>query len=142
MGIQFAVRLEQLMMEGSYNQVIDAQATAKQETMGMLMDQLSKTVVEEIAESMEVAYSSLSIAAAQSILKKPSQSELVSYIQTMRPDWRVVNGTLDFPAAVAAQVEQQSGNMQAGEVSAASIASLPNLSSIKTMLNYSEMLEA
>lgn len=83
--IKYPSQLEQYIMEGSFNKVLNARADGLysqegQFFMGMLVD----TVREEIAACAEKAYRTMSVAHAQQMLMFSAPAELEAYAATVR----------------------------------------------------------
>jgi 26S proteasome regulatory subunit N12 len=94
--IQFPLRLEQHIMEGSYNKVLEARQTKglyQQEGM-YFMDMLVDTVREEIAECSEKAYASIATGELQSLLMLQSEGDLQEYAESR--GWTLKDGTATF----------------------------------------------
>lgn len=118
------VELEQWLMEGAYNKVLDARSRAASDYYAYFLDSLSSTVRDEIASCSERAYESLSLADAASLLMLGSADEAAAYAQ--QHGWEVVNGHLAFKP-------------QAGQKAAA--APPPSLDIISNCLSYAKELE-
>ncbi|KAG6622907.1 putative 26S proteasome non-ATPase regulatory subunit [Phytophthora cinnamomi] len=97
-NVAFAVKLEQYLMEGTYNKVLEARANVPNPFFRFFLAQLLQTVRENIADCAEVAYQCLSLADAQQMLIFDSPAELSAYIQEEKPDWLVREGRVWFKA--------------------------------------------
>lgn len=97
-NIAFAVKLEQYLMEGTYNKVLEARTNVPNPYFPFFLSQLLQTVRENIADCAEVAYQCLSLADAQKMLIFNSAAELSSYMQEDRTEWTVREGYVWFKA--------------------------------------------
>jgi len=103
-AIAFPIRLEQYLMVGSYNQVLEAKASMPNASFDFFMALLLDTVRDFIAECTEVAYTELSMSAAQTMMILGSREELVSFIEEAHENWVVDGETLRFnPASTASK---------------------------------------
>lgn len=117
------VELEQWLMEGAYNKVLDARARAANEYWHHFLDQLSSTVRDEVASCSECAYASLTLADAQALLMLGSQAEAEAYAK--QRGWEVAAGRITFKPAA----DKEGG------------APLPSLEIISHCLNYAREVE-
>ena len=93
--VAFTVGLEQNLMVGTYNQVIQAKNNMPSpEHFGLFMASLLDTVRDTIAECSEAAYDSLSIAAARELMMFDSDAELLAFVASAHASWRVENGRI------------------------------------------------
>lgn len=97
-NVAFAVKLEQYLMEGTYNKVLEARSHVPNPFFRFFLSQLLQTVRENIADCAEVAYQCLTLADAQQMLIFNSPAELNTYIQEEKPDWVVREGRVWFKA--------------------------------------------
>ncbi|RLN87466.1 hypothetical protein BBJ28_00023036 [Nothophytophthora sp. Chile5] len=97
-NIAFAIKLEQYLMEGTYNKVLEARANVPNPFFRFFLSQLLQTVRENIADCAEVAYPCLTLADAQQMLIFDSAAELGVYIQENKPEWSVRDGRVWFKA--------------------------------------------
>ncbi|PSC75509.1 26S proteasome non-ATPase regulatory subunit 8-like protein A [Micractinium conductrix] len=88
------VQLEQWLMEGAYNKVLAARASAASDYTRHFLDQLSSTVREEVASCSERAYESLSVADAASVLMLGGEAEVEAYAR--EHGWEVSGGRIAF----------------------------------------------
>lgn len=95
-NIAFAVKLEQYLMEGTYNKVLEARTNVPNPYFPFFLAQLLQTVRENIAECAEVAYQCLALADAQKMLIFDSAAELNAYIQEVKPEWVIREGRVWF----------------------------------------------
>eukprot|EP00622_Pseudochattonella_farcimen_P007610 FR743632.1.p1 GENE.FR743632.1~~FR743632.1.p1 ORF type:complete len:261 (+),score=37.73 FR743632.1:74-856(+) len=94
--IAFPIRLEQYLMVGSYNQVLDAKSRLPNSSFEFFMSLLLDTVRDFIAECTEVAYTSLSMDAAQKMMMLQSREELTQFIEEAHDNWVVEGDTIRF----------------------------------------------
>ncbi|POM72307.1 26S proteasome non-ATPase regulatory subunit [Phytophthora palmivora] len=97
-NIAFAVKLEQYLMEGTYNKVLEARTNVPNPYFPFFLAQLLQTVRENIADCAEVAYQCLTLADAQKMLIFDSATELSTYIQEEKTEWVVREGRVWFKA--------------------------------------------
>ncbi|RLN89912.1 hypothetical protein BBJ28_00020719 [Nothophytophthora sp. Chile5] len=97
-NIAFAIKLEQYLMEGTYNKVLEARANVPNPFFRFFLSQLLQTVRENIADCAEVAYPCLTLVDAQQMLIFDSSAELGVYIQENKPEWSVRDGRVWFKA--------------------------------------------
>lgn len=97
-NIAFAIKLEQYLMEGSYNKVLEARANVPNPFFKFFLSQLLQTVRENIADCAEIAYQCLEISDAQKMLIFDSPTELNAYIQERKPEWVVRDNFIWFKA--------------------------------------------
>lgn len=96
MYISFPVRLEQRLMEGTYNKVLSARADVPVPTYSFFMDTLANTVRDKIAECSEKAYESLPLSQVPQMMMLENEAELVKYIADNEKLWTIENGVLLF----------------------------------------------
>jgi len=96
--IKHPVRLEQYLMEGSFNKVVAAQREVPADSYHFFMDILIETVRDEIADCCERAYPQLFLKDAQSMLMCSSAAQLESYINARDPErvWSMQSGKVVF----------------------------------------------
>ncbi|OQS04743.1 26S proteasome non-ATPase regulatory subunit [Thraustotheca clavata] len=97
-NIAFAMQLEQYLMEGSYNKVLEARKNEPNPYFKYFMAQLLQTVRDAIAECAEVAYPSLDLVDAAKMMMFASPQELVAYINAKKPQWIIKDTTVWFHA--------------------------------------------
>jgi len=83
--IKYPTQLEQYIMEGSFNKVLNARADGLYSREGeYFMSMLTETVREEIATCSEKAYKSMSAEHACNMLMLPTLPELSAYVEQVR----------------------------------------------------------
>lgn len=83
--IKYPTQLEQYIMEGSFNKVLNARADGLYSHEGeYFMGMLTETVREEMANCSEKAYKTMSAEHACSMLMLPSLPELTAYAEQVR----------------------------------------------------------
>ncbi|KAF5321098.1 hypothetical protein D9619_000770 [Psilocybe cf. subviscida] len=94
--IKHPVNLERWLMEGSYSKVWNAREEAPAEEYKFFVDSLMGTIRNEIASCEEVAYESLPLKDAGTLLFFPNQGELLTFAQ--KRGWQVdlTGGTILF----------------------------------------------
>ncbi|KAI9791470.1 MAG: regulatory particle non-ATPase [Peltula sp. TS41687] len=97
--IQYPVKLEEWLMEGSYDKVWAATKGEKvpSEEYGIFSEVLIGTIRSEIASCSEKAYPSLPITDAKSLLFFESEGRVVEFAR--RRGWAIRDGRIYFPAA-------------------------------------------
>jgi hypothetical protein len=83
--VKHAVALEQHIMEGAYNKVLAARGAVPDASYAWFMDALAETVRDEIGACAEAAYASLSLAAAQALLRLDTPAQLAAFVAKARP---------------------------------------------------------
>ncbi|KAH9943315.1 COP9 signalosome [Epithele typhae] len=94
--IAHPINLEQWLMEGSYSKVWNAREEAPTEEYKFFVDSLMGTIRNEIASCEEVAYDSLPLKDAATLLFFKSQNELLQFAQ--QRGWQVdlTGGRISF----------------------------------------------
>ncbi|OSS49109.1 hypothetical protein B5807_05537 [Epicoccum nigrum] len=95
--IQYPIRLEQALMEGSYDRVWSETKSEKvpSEEFGMFSEILIGTIRKEIASCSERAYPSIPISDAKSLLFLDSEGSVVNFAR--ESGWVVQDGRIYFP---------------------------------------------
>jgi 26S proteasome regulatory subunit N12 len=95
--IQYPIRLEQALMEGSYDRVWGETKSERvpSEEFGMFSEVLIGTIRKEIASCSEKAYPSIPISDAKSLLFLDSEGSVVKFAQEL--GWIVKDGRIYFP---------------------------------------------
>ncbi|CAM9171436.1 unnamed protein product [Hapterophycus canaliculatus] len=111
--VMFPVRLEQFLMVGSYDQqVLAARDHVPHEYYKYLFEPLLGTVRDGIAECSEAAYSELSIAEAQKMLRMDQRSELEAFVADRHPEWEVTADKIIFKAPEACKKSAEIPSMR------------------------------
>ncbi|CCI40679.1 unnamed protein product [Albugo candida] len=97
-NIAFGIKIEQYLMEGSYNKVLDARNHIPNQLFSFFLSQLLQTVRENIADCSQMAYQCLEIADAQKMLIFNNTTELSAYVREQRPEWTVKGTMIWFKA--------------------------------------------
>ncbi|ETW06069.1 hypothetical protein H310_03664 [Aphanomyces invadans] len=97
-NIAFSMKLEQYLMEGSYNKVLEARTNEPNPYFKWFMSQLLQTVRDAIADCAEVAYPSLNVADAAKMLIFATTSEFQAYVLAKKPEWVVMGDVVWFQA--------------------------------------------
>lgn len=95
-NIAFPIQLEQYLMEGSYNKVLEQRSKVPNPFFKFFLGQLLETVRDNIADCLEVAYSYLKLDEAQKLLIFDSAKDLTKYIEEIKPEWAVRDGAIWF----------------------------------------------
>ena len=114
--IAFPLRLETFLMEGAYNKVLSARAQQPSAHFSPFMDRLAGTVREQIADCAASSYASLSLDAAQRMMKFDSSAELAGYLRSHRPEWTVDGSTIHFLASTTAVSPRAVPSAKRGDV--------------------------
>ncbi|KAJ4411800.1 regulatory particle non-ATPase [Didymella pomorum] len=95
--IQYPIRLEQALMEGSYDRVWGETKSERvpSEEFGMFSEILIGTIRKEIASCSERAYPSIPVSDAKSLLFLDSEGSVVSFAR--ESGWVVKDGRIYFP---------------------------------------------
>jgi len=95
--IQYPIRLEQALMEGSYDRVWGETKSERvpSEEFGMFSEVLIGTIRKEIASCSERAYPSIPISDAKSLLFLDSEGAVVSFAKEL--GWVIRDGRIYFP---------------------------------------------
>ncbi|CAM9242918.1 unnamed protein product [Sphacelaria rigidula] len=123
--VVFPVRLEQYLMVGSYDKVLAARDNVPHEYYKYFLDSLLETVQDGIAECSEAAYSELSIAEAQKLLRMPDRAQLATFVEEKHPEWEMTKDKIIFTVP------------EAGKKSA----EIPSMRLIAECLSYATELE-
>jgi 26S proteasome regulatory subunit N12 len=96
--IRFPIKLEQYLMEGSYQKVLSSVGEMPAPSYRCFVDKLSGTVRDSIAESTEAAYKSLPLSVALKMLRFQTAAELEDYTAMRDREWVVdaKAGTIAF----------------------------------------------
>ncbi|KDO31027.1 hypothetical protein SPRG_04213 [Saprolegnia parasitica CBS 223.65] len=95
-NIAFAMQLEQYLMEGSYNKVLEARTNEPNPYFKFFMAQLLQTVRDAIADCAEVAYASLDVADAAKMMMFASPHEFAAYASTKKTQWMLKDNIVWF----------------------------------------------
>jgi 26S proteasome regulatory subunit N12 len=85
--IRYPMKLEQSLMEGSYNRVLASRAEAPTPECAIFLEILEGTIRDEIASSMEKAYKSLSLNDAAQLLSIKQIHDLIKFANER--NWKV-----------------------------------------------------
>lgn len=94
--ITFPLRLDNLLMEGSYNKVLSARGELPSPLFAPYMDKLAGTVRDDIADCAAAAYPSLSLAEAQRMLALASPADVAAYASGRGLNWSVTPAGVHF----------------------------------------------
>mmetsp|Transcript_12269 Transcript_12269/g.26462 ORF Transcript_12269/g.26462 Transcript_12269/m.26462 type:complete len:264 (+) Transcript_12269:65-856(+) len=102
--IKLAIQLEQWLMVGAYNKVLEASKHAPSEFHASLMQQLASTVRDEVASCSERSYNRLRVTDAQKLMMFDSAAAVREYAE--KHEWHVQDQYIvfqqqDAPAAQA-----------------------------------------
>jgi 26S proteasome regulatory subunit N12 len=92
--VRYIIQLEQWLMEGAYNKVLEARSAVPADSYSYFMDLLSATVRDEVAGCSERAYRSLTVEDAQRVLLMPNSQETCHY--AAERGWDLREGRLFF----------------------------------------------
>ncbi|EKX40397.1 26S proteasome regulatory complex, subunit RPN12 [Guillardia theta CCMP2712] len=87
--IKFPINLEQYLMEGSYQKVLESPGGVPSKSYSYFVRLLSGTVRDSIAESSEAAYDWMPIAQALKMLSMGSAKDLSDYVVSKQREWEV-----------------------------------------------------
>lgn len=136
-GIEYATQLEQWLMEGAYNKVLEASKKLPSEAHATLVQQVAFTVRDEIASCSEKAYARLRLSDAQKLMMLDSEAAIRDYAS--EHGWHVeadgyINFTASSAAAAAGETAGAAGAKDPGPPSA-------SLALINNSLVYAKELE-
>lgn len=97
-NIAFGIKLEQHLMEGSYNKVLEAREHVPNPFFRFFLAHLLQTVRENLADCAEIAYPCLTLVDAQQMLIIDSPAALLAFIQERKPEWVVRDNRVWFKA--------------------------------------------
>lgn len=103
--INYPLRLENYLMEGSYSKMRDEKIAAPDGCFNWFVDMLMVTVREEIAACNERAYKSLPVEAAKRMLSLSSDEQLLEFCE--EEGWRVEGDQIYF-----SEVEEEAGAIE------------------------------
>eukprot|EP00178_Gracilaria_changii_P026585 TRINITY_DN818_c0_g1_i1.p1 TRINITY_DN818_c0_g1~~TRINITY_DN818_c0_g1_i1.p1 ORF type:complete len:151 (+),score=21.75 TRINITY_DN818_c0_g1_i1:534-986(+) len=92
--INYPLRLENYLMEGSYSKIREEKIAAPDASFNFFVDMLMNTVREEIAACCERAYKSLTVESARKMLSISSEEELMELCA--QKGWNVAGGVISF----------------------------------------------
>eukprot|EP01105_Mastigella_eilhardi_P014787 TRINITY_DN3372_c0_g1_i1.p1 TRINITY_DN3372_c0_g1~~TRINITY_DN3372_c0_g1_i1.p1 ORF type:complete len:310 (-),score=128.24 TRINITY_DN3372_c0_g1_i1:81-983(-) len=124
--IKFPMELEQYMMEGSYNKVLQARDHVPSDKCNLFMDILSETVRNDIASCSQVAYQKISVPVAKQFLRLEDDASFFDYCAKRK--WTVNHDTNEII-------------FQASDAAAGKVTDVPSFQLIKEMLSYAKELE-
>lgn len=93
-SVRYIIQLEQWLMEGAFNKVLEARTSVPAESYRYFMDLLSATVRDEVAGCSERAYPSLKVDDAQRLLLIQNQQEAAQY--AAQRGWELRDGRVFF----------------------------------------------
>lgn len=96
--IKHPIKIEQYLMEGNYNRLIQAQSNTPSESYSYFMEILLVTVRDEIASCIEKAYPHMSTSEVQRLLHLSSDKELQSF--SSKRNWDFDQKLINFPREV------------------------------------------
>jgi len=129
--IKYAVTLEQRLMEGSYNKILNARESVPHPAMSVFIDLLSGSVRDKLSECAEKAYESFPVTDALTMLTFKGSDQLDEYAK--KRGWEITkDGVILFPATHGAAA-QATAKAKALEI--------PSQLLIKQILGYATELE-
>jgi len=87
--IKFPIKLEQYLMEGSYQKVLASNQDLPCDSYKMFVEMLSGTVRDSIAESMEAAYEGIGLDEGLRMLRMKGVEELRDYTAMREREWDI-----------------------------------------------------
>jgi len=94
--ISFPVRLEQRLMEGTYNKVLSARKDVPIPSYTFFMDTLADTVRNKIADCSERSYETIPLSQVPSMMMLDDVAALEKYITDNDKLWTISDGVLHF----------------------------------------------
>ncbi|KAI9722874.1 MAG: regulatory particle non-ATPase [Chrysothrix sp. TS-e1954] len=103
--VQYPIRLEQWLMEGSYDRVWEETKSERvpSEEFAIFSDILIGTIRAEVATCSEKAYPSIPVANAKSLLFLESEGSVVKFAKEQ--GWHAIDGRIYFPATDSGAAE-------------------------------------
>jgi len=123
--VTYPIRLERQLMVGSYDEALRAATSDFPPSYELFVSNLAQTVRDSIADCLEVAYNTMSLRNAASMMRMDSVEDLKEYIAEFREDWIVQGDELCF--------QPPPTGSKASDV--------PSLKLIKQSLSYATELE-
>ncbi|EMR11623.1 hypothetical protein PNEG_00062 [Pneumocystis murina B123] len=138
--ISWVIKLEQSIMEGSYDRVkkmlIHCPSPEYEIYVNMIMD----LVRNEIANCLEKAYTSLPLQNAVGLLFLSNLNEIIEF--SNKKEWLIQNDRIYFPDKASESVDEMLIDDQTGSFKFNGIKSeTPNLNFVQQILGYAEELE-
>ncbi|CBY19340.1 unnamed protein product [Oikopleura dioica] len=96
--IKHPIKIEQYLMEGNYNRLIQAKSNTPSESYSYFMEMLLVTVRDEIASCIEKAYPNMVTSEVQRLLHLSSDKELQSF--SSKRNWDFDQKLINFPREV------------------------------------------
>jgi len=129
--IKYTVTLEQRLMEGSYNKILNARDSVPHPAMAVFIDLLSLSVRDKLSECAEKAYESFPVADALAMLTFKTRNDLIEYAK--KRGWEITkDDVILFPATHGAAA-QHAAKQKALEI--------PSRVLIRQTLGYATELE-
>jgi len=94
--VSFPINLERQLMVGSYDEVLNAGSRVPDPSYQLFMENLLQTVRDSIADCLEVAYKTMSVSEAMTMMKFETTAQLMEYVEEYRDDWIVEGSQLCF----------------------------------------------
>lgn len=94
--VSFPINLERQLMVGSYDEVLNAGSHVPDTSYQLFMENLLQTVRDSIADCLEVAYKTMSVSEAMTMMKFETTEQLMEYVEEYRDDWIVEGSQLCF----------------------------------------------
>jgi len=123
--VSFPINLERQLMVGSYDEVLNASARVPDESYQFFMENLLQTVRDTIADCLEVAYKTMSVAEAMKMMRFENSQQFTEYIDGYRDDWILEGDNLCF--------QPPEGGCKASDI--------PSMKIIANSLSYATELE-
>jgi 26S proteasome regulatory subunit N12 len=142
--IAFPVALEQQLMEGSYAQILAANANSSAlpyPLYALFLDTLAATVRTKIADCSEQAYGSLTRKDLAQLLKLPGGDKDVEAFVKTRQGWVLEGDNVVFPSRSGAGSGGIGGIIGVGGASEGGVAGIQALKTIQQTLAYATELE-
>jgi len=94
--LSFPINLEQQLMVGIYDEVLNAGLHVPDSSYQFFVDNLLQTVRDSIADCIEVSYKAMKISDVMTMMKFETQNDLMEYVEECRDDWILESQTLCF----------------------------------------------
>ncbi|GAX78818.1 hypothetical protein CEUSTIGMA_g6255.t1 [Chlamydomonas eustigma] len=108
-GIQYAIQLDQWLMEGAYNKVLQATKAVPSDLHALLLQDVAATVRDEIASCCEKAYEKLRIKDAHKMLLMESEVAVKGY--AIEHAWTIQEEYIMFSHEESASLAKEASSL-------------------------------
>ena len=97
--VDYPVQLERELMVGGYDRFLSSNSSLPDPLYAFFFSSLLSTVRDNVADAMEVSYTTLNASEAQKMLMFGTESELAAFVREAREDWLVQGKEIRFSTA-------------------------------------------